>query len=87
MSNFFQNSDIDVNKAEIWGIQYHPEIPYDYMLKLIKHRSKGLLNRKIFKDSDELGQHIKVIEQAKVELKDQIRTLELKNWINYIKNK
>ena len=85
--NKFMALQFHVNKAEIWGIQYHPEIPYDYMLKLIKHRSKGLLNRKIFKDSDELGQHIKVIEQAKVELKDQIRTLELKNWINYIKNK
>ena len=33
----------------------------------------------------EINQHISLIEKAKVQLKDDIRLLELKNWINYLK--
>ena len=75
-----------VGKSEIWGVQYHPEIPYGYMIKLIKHRSKGLINSKIFKNEYEINQHIKTIEKAEDELKEETRTLELKNWLNYIKD-
>ena len=38
--NKFQALHFYVGKSEIWGLQYHPEISYDYMIKLIKHRSK-----------------------------------------------
>jgi len=83
--NKFMALHFNVGKSNIWGLQYHPEIPYEYMIKLIKHRSKSLIDKKIFKDINQLNSHIKVIEKAKMELKDDIRTLELKNWINYIK--
>jgi len=83
--NKFQALHFCVGKSEIWGLQYHPEIPYDYMIKLIKHRSKGLIDKNIFRDIKEINAHIQVIEKAKIELKDDIRTLELKNWLNYIK--
>ena len=83
--NKFQALHFSVGKSEIWGLQYHPEIPYDYMIKLIKHRSKDLLSNKIFKDIDEIKQHINIIEKAQKELKDDMRTIELKNWLNYIK--
>ena len=83
--NKFMALQFNVGKSEIWGLQYHPEIPYDYMIKLIKHRSKGLIDRKIFKDEHALNQHIKTIEKADSELKDDIRTIELRNWLNYIK--
>ena len=43
--NKFQGLHFYVGKSEIWGLQYHPEIPYDYMIKLIKQRSKGMLNK------------------------------------------
>ena len=76
----------NVGNSEIWGLQYHPEIPYNYMTKLIKYRSKGLIDKKIFKDINEVNSHIRVIEKAETELKDDIRTLELKNWLNHIKN-
>ena len=75
----------NVGRSNIWGLQYHPEIPYEYMIKLIKHRSKSLIDKKIFEDGNQLNSHIKVIEEAKKKLKDDIRTLELKNWLNYIK--
>ena len=83
--NKFMALQFNVGKSEIWGLQYHPEIPYDYMIKLIKHRSKGLIDKKVFKDINEVNSHIGVIEKAEIELKDDIRTLELKNWLNHIK--
>jgi len=83
--NKFEALHFTVEKSEIWGLQYHPEIPYDYMIKLIKHRSKKLINNKSFKDETEINQHISLIEKAKVQLKDGIRLLELKNWLNYLK--
>ena len=75
-----------MGKSEIWGIQYHPEIPYDYMIKLIKHRSKGMLEKNVFKNQNEIDQHVKLIEKAKLDLSDDARTIELKNWLNYLKN-
>jgi len=83
--NKFEALHFTVGNSEIWGLQYHPEIPYDYMIKLIKHRSKKLINNKSFKNETEINQHISLIEKAKVQLKDDIRLLELKNWINYLK--
>ena len=83
--NKFMALQFNVGKSEIWGLQYHPEIPYEYMLKLIKHRSNNLIDKKVFEDINAVNSHIKIIEKAKIDLKDDIRTLELKNWLNYIK--
>jgi GMP synthase (glutamine-hydrolysing) len=83
--NKFMALQFYVGKAEIWGLQYHPEIPYDYMIKLIKHRSKSLIKKEIFKDTNEVNLHIEKIKKANIELKDDIRTIELRNWLNHIK--
>ena len=56
------------------------------MINLIKHRSKGLLENNVFKNQDEINQHINSIEKAKLSLSDDIRTTELKNWLNYLRN-
>jgi GMP synthase (glutamine-hydrolysing) len=85
--NKFMALQFNVGKSEVWGLQYHPEIPYDYMIKLIKYRSKSLKDKNFFKDNDEINSHIKTIKQADINLKDDIRTLELKNWLNHIKKK
>ena len=84
--NKFMALHFNVGKSEIWGLQYHPEIPYDYMINLIKYRSKGMLEKKVFKNKDEIAQHINAIEKAKLELSDDMRTIELKNWLNYLNN-
>jgi len=84
--NKFMALQFNIGKSEIWGLQYHPEIPYEYMVKLIKHRSKGLIDKNIFRDINEVNAHIKKIEKAKIELNDDIRTLELRNWLNHLKN-
>jgi len=83
--NKFEALHFTVGNSEIWGLQYHPEIPYDYMIKLIKYRSQKLINNKSFKNETEINQHISLIEKAKAQLKDDIRLLELKNWLNYLK--
>ena len=83
--NKFMALQFNVGKSEIWGLQYHPEIPYEYMTKLIKHRAKGLIDKKIFNNMNDLNSQINIINKANNELKDDIRTLELKNWLNYIK--
>ena len=85
--NKFQALHFYVGKSEIWGLQYHPEIPYDYMIKLIKNRSSGLIEKEVFKNQDEINQHINSIEKAKSTLSDDMRTMELKNWLDYIKEK
>ena len=84
--NKFEALYFTVGKSEIWGLQYHAEIPYDYMIKLIKHRSKAMIEKKVFKNQIEINQHINFIEKAKENLSDESRTLELKNWFDYIKN-
>ena len=84
--NKFQGLHFYVGKSEIWGLQYHPEIPYDYMIKLIKHRSQGMLESNVFKNQGEINDHVNKIEKAKLNLSDDARTIELKNWLNYLKN-
>ena len=84
--NKFEALHFTVGNSEIWGLQYHPEIPYDYMIKLIKKRSKVLIDKNIFKNENEISLHVKSIEKAKAELSDDKRILELKNWLDYLKN-
>jgi len=83
--NKFEALHFTVGNSEIWGLQFHPEIPYDYMIKLIKHRSQGLIDKSVFKNQNEINQHIDSIEHAKAELKDGVRLQELKNWLDYLK--
>ena len=39
----------------------------------------------MFKNQNEINQHIDSIELAKAELKDDVRIQELKNWLDYLK--
>jgi len=84
--NKFAALHFTVGSSEIWGIQYHPEIPYDYMIKLIKHRSEALINKKVFNNEKDIIRHINFIEKAKSKHTDEERTLELRNWLRYLKD-
>ncbi len=83
--NKFAAMHITAGKSEIWGLQYHPEIPYSYMVKLIKHRKKRLLDAKSFNNEAEIDQHINLITEEDIKINDNTRTLELKNWLNYLR--
>jgi GMP synthase (glutamine-hydrolysing) len=70
--------------ANIWGIQYHPEITYEKMITLINFRKEKLINNKSFNDEDDLNTHIKIIEdEIKITDKD-LRMKELKNWLDVV---
>jgi GMP synthase (glutamine-hydrolysing) len=55
------------------------------MVKLIKHRKKRLLEAKSFNNEDEIDQHINLITKEDLKINDNTRTLELKNWLNYLR--
>ena len=70
--------------ANVWGIQYHPEITYEKMITLINFRKENLINNKSFNDENDLNSHIKIIEdEIKITNKD-LRMKELKNWLDLI---
>ena len=78
--------DFKSQSANIWGIQYHPEITYEKMITLINFRKERLLENKSFNDENDLNSHIKIIEdEIKITNKD-LRMRELKNWLNLIAN-
>ncbi len=83
--NKFAALHFTAGKSEVWGLQYHPEIPYSYMIRLLKHRKKRLIDNKSFKNENELNKHIDLIAREDQKTNDNSRTLELKNWLDYIK--
>ena len=84
--NKIQSLYFNIGDTKVWGLQYHPEISYEKMISLIKFRKDKLIeNRKVFKDEKEIVKHISFIEdEISVSNKSQ-RMLELKNWLDNIK--
>ena len=70
--------------ANIWGIQYHPEITYEKMITLINFRKEKLINNKSFNDEDDLNTHIKIIEDEIKITHKELRMKELKNWLDLV---
>ena len=83
--NKIQGLTFRAGQCDVWGLQYHPEIHYDYMITLIKDRKEKLIRKKCFKNNKEIYEHIMFIENEKKLLDDEIRLLELKNWLDYLK--
>ena len=86
--NKVQSLYFEINNSKIWGLQYHPEITYEKMISLIEFRKNRLIEkRKVFKDDEEIKNHISFIkEEISVSNKAQ-RMLELKNWLDIINRK
>ena len=84
--NKIQSIYFTVGDTKIWGLQYHPEITYEKMISLIEFRKKRLIDkRKVFKNEDEIKNHIAFIkDEIAVSNKSQ-RMVELKNWLDNIK--
>jgi len=83
--NRIQGLNFKTGVSEIWGLQYHPEITYRKMVDIIKFRKDALIEkRNIFKNEDEVNNHINFIEdEIKISEKDS-RMLEIRNWLNLI---
>tara|TARA_Y100000591_G_scaffold324363_1_gene343635 strand:+ start:696 stop:1496 length:801 start_codon:yes stop_codon:yes gene_type:complete len=86
--NKIQSLYFETNNTKIWGLQYHPEITYEKMISLIEFRKDRLIEkRKVFKNEEEIKNHISFIkDEISVSNKAQ-RMLELKNWVDNIKKK
>ena len=83
--NKVQSLNFETGISEIWGLQYHPEITYDKMIRLIKFRKDRLINvRKAFNNEKEIEEHINLIKEENKTSEKSSRLLELQNWLNYI---
>ena len=82
--NNIQGLNFKTNSSNVWGIQYHPEIPYEKMIRLIHFRKERLLEKKAFKSGDEIVTHVKSIEDEISSSNKELRMKELYNWINYL---
>jgi len=85
-TNKIQGLTFKAGLWDVWGLQYHPEIHYDYMVTLIKDRKEKLIRKKCFATNEEIDEHIKFIEKEKESLNDDFRLLEVKNWLDNLKS-
>tara|TARA_B100000700_G_scaffold109325_1_gene123305 strand:- start:509 stop:1297 length:789 start_codon:yes stop_codon:yes gene_type:complete len=82
--NKVQGLNFKTGISDIWGIQYHPEITYNKMINLIHFRKERLLDKKAFKDENEINSHIHIIEKENKTSDKRSRMRELENWLNFI---
>ena len=83
--NKFQSLYFESGKSKIWGLQYHPEITYEKMINIIHFRKEKLINqRKVFKDSTEIHNHISLINKEIIVSDKEHRMVEIKNWLDYL---
>ncbi len=84
--NRIQGLYFHVGETKIWGLQYHPEITYEKMISLIEFRKDKLIeNRKVFKNEDQINDHISFIKNEISVSNRAQRMVELKNWLDNIK--
>ncbi len=80
-----QSSYFTVGKSKIYGLQYHPEITYEKMISLIEFRKDRLIQtRKVFRDEEEIKNHILFIKKEIAVSNKSQRMIELKNWMDSI---
>ena len=82
--NSIQGLNFKIKDCDIWGIQYHPEISYDKMIRLIHFRTDRLIDKKAFKDQNEINNHVQMIEKENKVSNKNLRMMELRNWLNYL---
>ena len=83
--NKVQSSYFTVGKSKIYGLQYHPEITYEKMISLIEFRKDRLIqSRKVFRDEEEIKNHILFIKKEIAVSNKSQRMIELKNWMDSI---
>ena len=83
--NKVQSLYFEINQTKIWGLQYHPEITYEKMISLINFRKKRLIEtRKVFKNENDVENHVSFIENEILTSDKEKRMLELKNWLKSI---
>ena len=83
--NKIQSLYFGVGSTKVFGLQYHPEITYEKMISLIKFRKDRLIEkRKVFKNENEIENHIAFIKNEIAVSNKTQRMIELKNWLDII---
>ena len=83
--NKVQSLYFEINNTKVWGLQYHPEITYEKMINLIEFRKKKLIEiRKVFKNENDIDNHISFIKNEILITDKKIKMLELQNWLNQL---
>ena len=83
--NKVQSLYFEVGISKIYGLQYHPEITYEKMISLIEFRKDRLIQtRKVFRDQEEIKNHILFIKKEIAVSNKSQRMIELKNWMDSI---
>ena len=92
-----QALSFNVNDAEFWGTQYHPEFNFSIMSRILFARKSKLVSENIFEDENHANKVISIMENIINEknngeelnigqdiLNSNIRNKELINWLNLI---
>lgn len=84
-TNKIQSLFFNINETQIWGLQYHPEIKYEKMIKIIEFRKEKLINfRRVFKDEKDINHHINYIKNEIDNSDQDQRMIEIKNWLDIL---
>ena len=84
-TNKIQSLFFNINETQIWGLQYHPEIKYEKMIKIIEFRKERLINfRRVFKDEKDINHHIDYIKNEIDNSDQDQRMMEIKNWLDIL---
>ena len=79
-----------LSSSRFWGTQYHPEFNFKYTGQIMNARKKILLNEKLF-SKNQIEQLIKDFKKPKPNSYSKslynykLRTLELANWMKWLK--
>ena len=79
-----------LSSSRFWGTQYHPEFNFKYTGQIVNARKKMLLNERLF-SKNQIYQLIKDFKKPKPESYSKslhnfkLRTLELANWMKWLK--
>ena len=79
-----------LSSSRFWGTQYHPEFNFKYTGQIMNARKKILLNEKLF-SKNQIEQLIKDFKKPKPDSYSKslynfkLRTLELANWMKWLK--
>ena len=85
--------------SQVWAVQYHPEFDPVWMSGLMNQREKLLLDEGIYSNQEEFDSYksyfsnIELLNDQKILLNisdnlinQKMHTLELSNWLNFLKN-
>ena len=94
-----QSISFSKNQSKVWAVQYHPEFNPHWMSGLMDQRKKLLLDNNIFSTEEEyeklysfftnIFQNHKLKNELSISdtlIVDDIHTIELKNWLEYLKS-